>query len=171
MVHWATIISCLLTESAECANNPPRNPPTQTQQISSPRAVFATLPHSSCCILSHSTRNGALNSIYWIWYMQKDHHKSMLMTLFNGHKHASTHTQHTHNKHTHMLRAYTQTSIHIYIIVNSSPEMYSKFVLTNHFWSAKPWNWSENGQWPTAKYFRFCVCISCMHAHTTHSYT
>ena len=34
MVHWVAILSCLLTESAECANNPPRNPPMQTQQIS-----------------------------------------------------------------------------------------------------------------------------------------
>ena len=89
MKHGATILSCMLTESAECADNPPRNPPTQTQQISkstvylcctikystrgrvswqiqhsaSPRAVFATLPHPSCCILLYSTRNGALTSI------------------------------------------------------------------------------------------------------------
>ena len=85
----ATILSCLLTESTEFANYPPRNPPTQTQQISksivylccmikyttrggvswqtqhsaSPRAVFATLPHPSCCVLSYSTRNSALTSI------------------------------------------------------------------------------------------------------------
>ena len=65
------------------------NPPTQHQQISkstvyscctirystrsvvswqiqysaSPRAIFATRPHPSCCILSYNTRNGALTSI------------------------------------------------------------------------------------------------------------
>ena len=28
-----------------------------------PRAVFATRPHPSCCILSYNTRNGALTSM------------------------------------------------------------------------------------------------------------
>ena len=34
--------------------------------------------------------------------------------------------------------------------MTSPLEIYSKFVLANHFCSAKSWNWSENGQWPTA---------------------
>ena len=33
------------------------------QHSASPRAVFATRPHPSCCILSYNTRNGALTSI------------------------------------------------------------------------------------------------------------
>ena len=36
----------------------------QIQHSASPRAVFATRPHPSCCILSYNTRNGALTSIY-----------------------------------------------------------------------------------------------------------
>ena len=35
------------------------------QHLASPRAVFATRPHPSCCILSYNTRNGALTSICW----------------------------------------------------------------------------------------------------------
>ena len=34
--------------------------------------------------------------------------------------------------------------------MTSPLEMYSKFVLANHFCSAKSCNWLENGQWPTA---------------------
>ena len=34
------------------------------QHLASPRAVFATRPHPSCCILSYSTRNNALTSTY-----------------------------------------------------------------------------------------------------------
>ena len=30
----------------------------------SPHAVFATRPHLECCILSYSTHNGALTSMY-----------------------------------------------------------------------------------------------------------
>ena len=36
----------------------------QIQHSASPRAVFATRTHPSCCILLYNTRNGALTSIY-----------------------------------------------------------------------------------------------------------
>ena len=76
--------------SSSSRRNNTNNPPTQNQQISKstvyscctikystqggiswqiqhsalPRAVFVTRPHPLCCILSYSTRNGALTSIY-----------------------------------------------------------------------------------------------------------
>ena len=35
----------------------------QIQHSASPRAVFATRPHPSCCMVSYNTRNGGLASI------------------------------------------------------------------------------------------------------------
>ena len=44
----------------------------------------------------------------------------------------------------------------------------------NGFWSAKCWNWSENGQWPTVISSTACTCThihTCTHTHIhTHNY-
>ena len=55
------------------------NPPKQNQQ-NSPRAVFATRPHPSCCIFSYNTRNRALTSIYSILHWRIKGQKCTLLS-------------------------------------------------------------------------------------------